>query len=382
MNIGIDCSLISAERAGVGQYCYQLVHALSRIDLKDQYVLYPVFYDFFFQNYAEADLPRTPNFRTAFSRIPPLPLKILWHYLPAGFKEYMLGNVDLVHSTTFASPNFGRRKKLVVTIYDLTFLTHPECHTEANIKHCLKGVNDAVKYADAIIAISNHTKDDLIKYLGIPEEMITVTHLAAGPDFYHVTDKAVLEAAGTKYKLPSGYVLFVGSLEPRKNIGTLLKSYSRLPERLQKDFHLVIAGGKGWLNSDIPKTVNDLKIGDKVHFAGFIDKDDLRAVYSQASVFVYPSFYEGFGLPILEAMACGAPVVCSNTSSMPEVAGDAAELASPTDANKLAGAIEYVLTNERAREDMRLKGLKHASLFSWEKCAGETIEVYRKVLNS
>ena len=377
MRIGFDYSAaaISSERTGIGNYASRLMRALLKIDCENQYVLYPVLSNF--RLHSIGDFPEARNLEVAFKTALP---KLLWFYGGmTRFGEYLLGNVDVVHSTAFWAPRFrSRKKRLVVTIYDLTVFTHPECHTKETLKGATRGINDAIRHADAIIAISNHTKDDLMNHLKAPEGLITVTPLAAGPDYRLIEDGRILAAVMDRYGLPSKYILFVGSLEPRKNVRSLLKAYSNLPERLKKEFFLVIAGARGWLNSDIPLIVSDLKIEDRVRFTGYIAGEDIAAVYSQATVFTYPSLYEGFGLPVLEAMSCGAPVITSNTSSMPEVAGDAARLISPADVDELTWALEYVLENEDARNDMRLKGLRRAAGFSWEKCARETLEVYRK----
>ncbi len=308
-------------------------------------------------------------------------LRDLWFdSMPGAIKEFMLGDVDIVHSTTFCAPNFkNKKKKLIATIYDLTVLTHPECHEEVNIKMCTKGINDTVKFAEEIIAISEHTKRDLIEILKIPEEMITVTPLASDASYMPIIDSEKLERVRKQYKLPKNFILFIGSLEPRKNVKTLIRAFAGLPEKLRKEFCLVIAGAKGWLNSDIPQIVNDLKIKEKVFFTGYIENEDISTVYSLATVFVYPSLYEGFGLPILEAMSCGVPTITSNTSSMPEVASDAALLINPLNVDELIAALEKVLHSENLRNEMRVKGLKRAREFSWEKCARETLAVYNRV---
>ncbi len=391
MKVAIDCSLAVGERGGVGQYSYNLVHALSRMDKSNSYIAYvlvPAVNYILRPGSLNAGLPDSGDFKTVYKKIP-VPYQLFRYFwlpgMPASLKEYMLGGLDadIIHSTTFCVPRFrDKRKKVVVTIYDVSVLTHPECHTKANISHCLKGIEDAVKYAHAIIAISNHTKEDLINYFKAPPELITVTHLAAGKDYHEVKDPEALASIKRKYGLPEDYILFVGSLEPRKNVKALIRAYSRLPEDLRKDFSLVIAGGKGWKNSDIPPLVKGLKIEDNIRFAGYIDSNDISGVYSGASLFAYPSLYEGFGLPILEAMSCGTPVITSDTSSMPEVAGDAARLIAPTNEDELADALKEVLEDKGLREEMRKKGLKQAAQFSWERCAKETLAVYRKVFEN
>ncbi len=387
MKIAFDCSLVPGQRGGIGQYSLNLARALSRVDKVNDYTLYVLMTAARRARGGDKDLglPEGGNFRVLVKTIP-FPYQLFRYMRVPGmsraFREYMLGDVDaqVVHSNTFCVPRFrDKSRKVVVTIYDASVATHPECHRRANVMHCLAGIKDAVKYADAIIAISKHTRDDLVRLFNAPPGLITVTHLAAGQEYHPVRDAGKLKAARKKYGLPEGgYVLFVGSLEPRKNVRTLLEAYAGIKESFKRDFPLVIAGGKGWMNSDIPGVVKDLKIEKHARFAGYIDSPDIAAVYSGASVFVYPSLYEGFGLPILEAMGCGTPVITSNTSSMPEVAGDAAVLVTPTDADALGGALEAVLGNDDARAEMGRKGLERAKMFSWEKCAKETLEVYRK----
>jgi glycosyltransferase involved in cell wall biosynthesis len=389
MTIGIDCSAVAGERSGLGQYAFNLVHALSEIDTANRYLLYilfPVTNYLLHRELVKVDLPDKANFRIFFRKIP-VPYQLMRYLRVPGFSakadEFMLGNLpaDIVHSTTFSVPRFrNRKKRLVVTIYDLTVLTHPEYHQKLNIRHCLEGIKDAVRYADRIIAISDHTKQDLMDHFRVPSDMIEVTPLAAGRNYRPVTDSRILDAARKKYGLPPRYVLFLGSLEPRKNVDALVQAYARLPEKLREEFSLVVAGARGWLNSEVHKAVEDLKIGSRVHFTGYVAEEDMSAVYSMSTVFVYPSFYEGFGLPVLEAMSCGAPVITSNTSSMPEVAGDAARLVSPKDIDEIAGALESVLEDEETRDRMRTRGLKRASGFSWEKCARQTLDIYQNVM--
>lgn len=391
MKIAFDCSLVPGERGGIGQYSYNLAHGLSSVDKINTYklyILFPAASRLLHPERLKTDLPDSGNFSVVYKTIP-VPFQ-LFHYfwipgMPSSFREYMLGDldVDIIHSNTFSVPRLkNRKKKLVVTIYDLTVVTHPEHHKKTNISHCVTGIKDAVKYADHIIAISNHTKRDLIEHFNAPEELITVTHLAAGPDYREEKDPERLAAIRMKYGLPEDYVLFIGSLEPRKNVKTLIKAYSALDPKTRKEHPLVIAGGKGWLNSDIPSIVKKSGISDNVLFAGYISSEDISGVYSQAALFVYPSLYEGFGLPILEAFACGTPVITSNTSSIPEVAGDAAMLLSPADADQLTAAIERLLKNKGIRDEFRARGLARASMFSWEKCARETLEVYNKVMRA
>jgi glycosyltransferase involved in cell wall biosynthesis len=381
MTVGLDVSLVAGERAGGGQYAYQLARALARVDRRVSYLLYPVFYYIVHPEYPHAELPEAGNMRVAFQGIRPRDLMAFFRPdAPAMFKEWLLGPVDVVHSTTFCVPEFRLRPKaLVVTIYDLSFLTHPELHLPANVAHCLAGTRLAVERADAIIAISGHTRRDLVERLGASPERIAVTPLAHDPDLVRVTDEEQLAAVRKRYGLPERFVLFLGALEPRKNLPRLLAAYAALPAALRREVHLVVAGVRGWLNDSIRAHVQALGVEATIHFAGYIDGHDLAAVYSLATAFAYPSLYEGFGLPVLEAMACGTPVLTSDGSSLPEVAGDAAVLASPTDVDAIAAGLRRLLEDSSLRDELSARGITRAAQFSWDRCARQTLEVYRRV---
>lgn len=381
MRIGIDCSLVPGERMGIGQYAYQLVHALCRIDPDNYYRLYPVFYYTFHPQYQRAALPTAPNMRVAHRWLPAPVLRVLRHSRAPGFtREWLLGPVDVVHSTSYSAPQFrNRRKRLVSTIYDLSFLTHPECHTPENIAHALKGTLDAIAWADALIAISEHTRGELIERLGVSPDRVVVTHLAPNPGCVRVDEPDRLAHVRAAYQLPPAFVLFLGSLEPRKNVLRLLSAYARLSSALRRDVHLVIAGGAGWKNSEVRPTVEELGLSDQVHFIGYVPEQDLPALYSLASVFAYPSLAEGFGLPVLEAMQCGTPVLTSNVSALPEVAGQAALFVCPTDSEAIAQGLTCLLEQSGLHAEYRTRGYEHVKQFSWDRCARETLAVYRKV---
>ena len=382
MKVGLDVSLVAGERAGGGQYAYQLARALPRVDPLVSYLLYPVFYYIVHPEYPRAELPDGGNTRVAFKGILPRDVMAFWRpEASAMFKEWLLGPVDVVHSTTFCVPHFRLRpKRLVVTIYDLSFITHPELHLPANVAHCLDGTRLAVARADAIIAISEHTRRDLVERLGAPPDRITVTPLAHDADLARVTDPRRLAAVRKKYGLPEHFILFLGALEPRKNLPRLLEAYAALPAGLRRDVELVVAGMSGWLNDSIQARVVELGLEESVHFAGYVDADDLAAVYSLATLLAYPSLYEGFGLPVLEAMACGTPVLTSNVSSLPEVVGDAAVLVEPADIGSITAGLRRLLESSVLRAELSTRGAARATTFSWDRCARQTLEVYRRAM--
>jgi glycosyltransferase involved in cell wall biosynthesis len=316
----------------------------------------------------------------AFGHLPSPLVRWLWRAdAPDRVKEWLLGPVDLVHSTTLCVPRLAARKRIVVTIYDVSFVTHPEFHLEANIRHCLAGTREAIARADAILAISEHTRRDLVERMGASPDRVVVTPLAADPALARVTDAGRLDEVRRRYGLPERFVLFVGTLEPRKNIARLVEAYATLPERLQREAGLVMAGGRGWLSDTMQDEVARRGLGDRVRFIGYVRPEDMAALYSLATVFAYPSLYEGFGLPVLEAMVCGAPVLTSNVSSLPEVAGDAALLVSPTDVAEIADGLAQVLEDEGLAAKLSARGLEWAPRFSWDRCARETLAVYESL---
>jgi len=382
VRIGIDVSLVPGQTDGGGQYAYQLTRALAAIDPVNSYLLYPVFYYIVHPDFRRGHLPTAANMRVSQRWLPSELVRFLWRQDRSDrFKEFLLGNVDIVHSTTFCAPRFHRRRRrLVVTIYDLSFITHPESHLSANVEHCLRGTRLAIDRADAIIAISESTRRELIDTMGAPSERIVVTPLAADPRLRRVTDPERLAAVRRRYELPERFVLFLGAMEPRKNLLRLIEAFAALKPAVRRETALVVAGAEGWLNDSVHEQVQKLGLGQSVRFAGYIEQEDLAALYSLATVFAYPSLWEGFGLPVLEAMACGTPVLTSNVSSLPEVAGDAALLVPPTDVDAIADGLTRLLGDAALRADLAARGLRRVAAFSWERCAQETLAVYTSVV--
>ena len=382
VRVGIDVSLVPGQTTGGGQYAYQLTRALAAIDPVNSYRLYPLFYYIVHPDFRRADLPTAANMRVSQRSLPPALARFLWRQDRSDrFKEFLLGNVDIVHSTTFCAPRFQRRRRrLVVTIYDLSFVTHPESHMAANVEHCLRGTRLAIDRADAMIAISESTRRELIDTMGAPPERIVVTPLASDPRLRRVSDPARLAAVRHRYELPERFVLFLGAMEPRKNLPRLVEAFAALKPALRRETVLVVAGAQGWLNDSVRDRVGRLGLAESVRFAGYIAEDDIAALYSLATVFAYPSLWEGFGLPVLEAMACGTPVLTSDVSSLPEVAGDAALLVPPTDVEAIADGLTRLLGDAALRADFAARGLRRVAEFSWERCARQTLAVYTSVV--
>jgi glycosyltransferase involved in cell wall biosynthesis/ubiquinone/menaquinone biosynthesis C-methylase UbiE len=374
MKIAIDVSLAVGESAGVGSYVRGLLEGLAAIDSDNEYVLYS-YLDF--SPSPRPTFPQQPNFA-----LQPLQLEgdhweRMWSRADLPPKQ-ALGEVDVIHSSFFNAPkeHYGA---LVVTIHDVSFLLQPQFHTEANRLHCLQGTLNAALYADRIISVSQQTKRDLIDYFAVPEERIRVIHEAPRRVYAPERDVGVIRGALERLGIFHNFILFVGSLEPRKNLKTLLQAFATYVMSHGGEELLVVAGGKGWLNDDLSQTAAGLGIAERVKFLGYVQEADLRVLYSAAKLFVYPSIYEGFGLPPLEAMACGAPVITSNTSALPEVVGDAALLIDPYDSEALCQSMQRVLRDDELRLRMRQRSLARATLFSWERTAQATLAVYEEV---
>ena len=240
----------------------------------------------------------------------------------------------------------------------------------------------ASRRAAAIITVSELSREDIVRHLGVNPDCIYVTHEAVSSSFQPVNAPGVVRSLRTKYDLDSKYILAIGSSDPRKNITTLVNAYALLPASLQAEYHLVIVWTAPVLATSISKIIQDLGISQYVHFLFQVPNEDLVILYNEASLFVFPSLYEGFGLPVLEAMACGTPVVAANTSSIPEIAGDAALLVEATDPEAISKAMAQVLSDDQLASEMVQKGLERNANFSWEKCARETLMVYKQTLLS
>ena len=341
MRIGIDISLTIGEKAGVGNYCHNLVRSLGTIDQKTSisYSLSIIIYSI--RTSKKQTVRPIKTFTVNLHWLSKKIIDYLWKSKRVP-RRWFFPAVDVLHSTTFCVPKTGY-KKLVVTIYDVSFLTHPEYHLDENIAHCHKGTLEAVQYADKIIAISEHTKKDLIHYYHCDPKKIVVTLLGVDERFKPLDDAARIDTAKKKYGITKKFIFNIGSIEPRKNISGLVEAYAMLPDQIQEEYDLIIGGGKGWKNSTLYETVVRLKLEDRVKFIGFVDDEDLPYLYNGATIFVYPTFYEGFGLPVLEAMACGCPVISSNVSSIPEVVGAGGLLVNPEKTNEIAAAMSVLI---------------------------------------
>jgi glycosyltransferase involved in cell wall biosynthesis len=285
----------------------------------------------------------------------------------------------LLHSTDHVAPAWGPWRS-VVTLHDLAFVLYPRTHTAASRAYYAASATSA-RRAQRVIAVSQRTASDAVRLLGLDPTRVRVVHEAAAPSFAPRAHDAFV-TLGQRLGLPTNtaqpLVLFVGTLEPRKNVGLLFESLAHI--RREIDAHLVLVGARGWLDEPIYAAHARSGVGDAAHFVGTLDEEELAILYSHAGVFALPSLYEGFGLPVLEAMACGAPVVCSHAGPLPEVGGDAAVLLEPSDPVRWAEVILDVLTDLRLADTLRTRGFRRAAAFSWRRAAEATREVYREAL--
>ncbi|HET9920078.1 MAG TPA: glycosyltransferase family 1 protein [Ktedonobacteraceae bacterium] len=375
MRIAIDYTAAIRQGAGIGQYVRNLVDALLAEDHSNQYTLLSSG-----RPTKERPFPTAPNVRGRSIFIPDRYLNVLWYRwrLPL-YATYFSGQTDIYHGPDFALPPLGKKLRKVVTVHDLAFLEYPEYAVPELVSYLKKIVPEAVEAADVVTAVSEATRQGLIKYFKTPQEKITVVPIGVASHFRRITDPILLGATQHKYGLKHPLVLGVGTLEPRKNHLNLIKAFAKATRKKNGPAMLAIAGGKGWLYEETQQLVEKLKLENKVRFLGRVSDFDLVTLYSMADVFAFPSFFEGFGIPPLEAMACGAPIITSNTSSLPEVVGDAAILVSPQDVDALSQAITRLIESETLREELRQKGFQRVQQFSWPQTARKMLAIYNRL---
>jgi glycosyltransferase involved in cell wall biosynthesis len=375
MRIAIDVSAAVHGRAGMGRYAAELSAALVSADHDDEYSL-------FYNGSEPVKLPppldRLRRLTSSLSNKPWRMSVLMAHQLRRS-QDALLPGIDLFHATDHLLPRFTSVRG-VFTLHDLAFQRYPETHTFWNRSFLQRMMPTFLRSADAVIAISQATKKDILAHYEVPAEKITVIPDGVSPLFVppSTTDIASVRRA---YLLPDDYILYVGTIEPRKSLTTLLDAYALLRQQgaIDDRTKLAVVGKKGWLADDFFQKLQDLGLAGQVIMPGWVPDVQLPSLYGGARVFVYPSLYEGFGLPVLEAMACGAPVVCSNTSSFPEVAGDAAMMIDPQNPAALAAAIRRILTDKNLAARLSALGQEQARPFTWAETARQTLELYRQV---
>lgn len=354
-------------QAGVSRYIEFLVDALPSASA-DTFVVYV-------GPHSGKTLPRRAGIRWSRSRLPTgtPEVRIAWEQLiaPASLAR---DGIDVVHAPVNVSPHFTSRPT-VVTVHDLAFRLYPEQYPELKRRYLDALTRRSVEQADQVIAVSANTRSDLLRFYRVNPARVNVIPNGVDPSLRPVEDAERLARFRARHQLPDQFILALSTLQPRKNLIVLLRAWARLDAATR--LPLVVAGAPGWKVGPIFDEVRALGIADQVRFTGYAAGDELTLWYSAATLFVYPSLYEGFGLPVLEAMACGTPVISSNASSLPEVAGDAAMLIDPRDVDGMAGAIDRLARDPMLRVELAKRGLERARQFSWARTARETVDVYR-----
>ena len=377
MRIAIDYSAAVNQRAGVGRLVRNQVLALADVDRANDYTLVYARPN----DGAVPEFPKARNFTRKQVGLQERWLAVLWHRakvpLPA---DWLSGPIDLYHSPDFVLPPL-RKARGILTVHDLAFLMRPEC-ADAHLRAYLEEVVPrSVQRADYIIADSENTRNDLVVLLNVPPNSISVVPGGVEERFAPVTDASLLQEARQQLGVGDArFVLAVGVLEPRKNLNRLMDAFAILKSRHHApDLKLVLAGGQGWLVDGILSHHAGSRVREDILLPGFVPDHLLPAIYSAASVFAFPSLYEGFGLPILEAMACGTPVVASRASCLPEVAEGASVLVDPDEADEMADALAQTLNDDTLRSDLAARGRARAAEYTWRRAAEQLLGVYQKV---
>ncbi|MBN1979729.1 MAG: glycosyltransferase family 4 protein [Anaerolineae bacterium] len=369
-HIAINAHLLSGQAgyrsAGVHQYIYQLLCHLGQADDRLRYTIL----------LGEGEIPPDASLTQLRSRLPTSRAlgRIPWEQLVQPWVLHRI-EADLVHEPVFIAPLLSACPT-IITIHDLSFIRLPHLFQPAKRLYLTAMTRLSARRARRLIAVSAHTAAESVKLLGVPMERIDVIYHGVDPAFRPLPASEV-EAFRRRQGLPERFVLCVGTLEPRKNHTRLVEAFARIYNGKTK---LVLVGGKGWLYDELFARVKALELSDAVIFPGYAPNEELPLWYNAATAFVYPSLYEGFGMPVLEAQACGTPVLTSIAPPLPETAGDAALLADPYDIEALAASLDQMLGDGALRSELCERGLAHARRFTWARMARETVRAYRRAL--
>ncbi|TET43911.1 glycosyltransferase family 1 protein [candidate division TA06 bacterium] len=380
MRVGIDYKSALPIRVGIGRYTRNLVKSLAELDRENKYLLFCFLFKDYAKKLAMASFPAASNFKVMSA---PIPVKVtrFWANRLNIPIEWLIGSFDVVH---FPEPYPFRSKsaRTIVTVHDIGFALWPEMFTKEMRALLEKQMRCVVEKVDSIIAVSRTTRSDLLEVYGFDKERIHIIEHGVEESFRPITDSGSLEALRRRYKLPEKFVLCVGTLEPRKNHVRLIQAFQLMCERHTDKYRLVVCGKKGWMYDEIFALAETSRSKETVMFTGYVPDEEMPYLYNLASVVAYPSLYEGFGLPVVEAMACGKPVLTSNRGAMADVAGDSALLVNPEDVNDMAEGLYRLISDDELRERLKLAGRKRASTFTWEKAARATLDVYDRVVRN
>jgi glycosyltransferase involved in cell wall biosynthesis len=388
MKIGIDYTAAAWQGAGIGRYTRELIRAVVLHGSTHQYTLFYAAGGIDRDSSYVAELRRlcdaNPHIRSVPIPLTPRRLTQLWQRLRLPFPvELFTGPLDLLHAPDFVLP--PTRARTIVTIHDLSFIVHPECAESSMVRYLSDAVPRGLRRADLIVADSEATRQDLARFMSVDPAQVKVIYPGVGPRF-HPMPREQTEPVRARLGLPERFLLFVSTLEPRKNLVGLLEAFALVIQNADPalqpaicKLQLVIAGRRGWLYEDIFTAIERLDLGERVRILDYVHDNDLPALYNLAWAFAYPSIYEGFGLPALEAMACGTPTVTADNSSLPEVVADAAVLVSAEEVGSIAAGLRQIVTDEPLRARLRAKGPERAERFTWEQAAQQVLACYRHI---
>jgi glycosyltransferase involved in cell wall biosynthesis len=372
MKITLDLTPSVQSHAGLGRYTHELACALLATCPPDEQLL--AFYNDPLHRQPAPLLNQLPTKQLALSN-KLWRLKVLLAYLARQPQNQVVGTCDIFYAGDHLLP-YLRGPRTLFLLADVTYLSHPHTHSPLNRTFLQLMAPHFLRAADAIITISQCTLSQALTHYDFIKHKVYIIYSAVNAEFRPVSDLIQQAQLRARYSLPERFLLYVGTIEPRKNLSMLFEAFKQANI---KGLKLVIAGKKGWLYREIFARLQTLGLEQDVLFTGFVPDDDLPTLYSCAEGFVFPSLYEGFGLPVLEAMACGTPVISSNTSSLPEVTGDAAQLVAPDDVRGWAEAITRLAQDAALRAELRERGLRRASRFTWQAAARQTRELYREL---
>lgn len=377
MKIGIDVTAAITQGGGIGRYTRELVAALTAVDPDNAY-------HFFAAKNPTASpvphpIPQAQNVQMHTAPVDERWLYRLWYRLRLPLPvQWFTGGLDLFHSPDFVLPPVHGRIPTLLTVHDLSFVHYPETFPERLVTYLNQVVPWSIHRATHVLADSQATKDDLTAVWQVPADKVTVLYSGVHERFQPVADAQKRTAVRQQYGLGSApYILAVGTVQPRKNYQMLIRAFQ--PVAQTHPHNLIITGGKGWLFTEMMAEVGRQGLDGRVHFAGFVADADLPTLYSEADLFVFPSLYEGFGLPLLEAMGCGVPVITANTSSLPEVAGQAAVLLSPHEEAAWTAAMKQLLADPPERTRLTAAGFRQARQFTWQQSAHQLLDLYQQL---
>lgn len=381
MKVSLELQPCLKNKSGIGVYTYEIAKNIQKFD--DINFCGDIF-NFINRDNIDASIEGLNFNNNIFKLFPYGVYRRIWSYVPIKHNWLFNDKSDIYHFFNFIVPP-RIKGKVITTIHDMTYELYPETMDKRNLKRIKNDIQYSVNRADKIITVSESSKKDIINFLSVDESKIEVIYNGVEYDrfnkSYSEDEKSKIRV---KYTLPENYILYMGTLEPRKNIESIIEAFSLFKKEntpSSKNIKLVIAGKKGWLFESIFNLVHKLNIKDDVIFTDYIAENDKSIIYNMASLFIFPSLYEGFGIPVLEAMASSVPVITSSVSSLPEVAGDAAILVAPKDIQSIAKYIGEILGNEELNKNLVEKGHKQAKKFTWESSAEKLVNIYRNLYN-